>query len=95
MTAIQKRSSTVTSGNRGNNEFFNFYLKGSGNELKPEDNKSIPDKAISFEFWRKAAISIHKQKPDAKGQNNITSVKPWLKNTAIPKKKPIDTPAQR
>ena len=89
MTAIQKRANTVTPGNRDKNEIFDFYLNANKNELNIDDtNKSIPDKAISFEFWRKAAASIHKQKPDAKGHNSITSLKPWLKNSANPKKKP-------
>ena len=93
MTAIQRRSNTVTAGSRSRPDLFRFYMKSERNEQPLDGSKSIPDRAISFEFWRKAANSIHKQKPGAKGQNSITSIKPWLKNSAIPKKRPVETPA--
>ena len=60
MTAIQRRSNTVAAGSKSKSDLFNFYLKNDKSELPADESKSIPEKAVSFEFWRKAAASIHK-----------------------------------
>ena len=61
MAAVQTRQKSMTR-KRSEKGFFNFYLKGANGSAmgSPRTIGTVQEQATVFEFWRKAASSIHK-----------------------------------